>query len=73
METTKAAWKARIEQAQEEARAIVKTGVCPDCGTKLVRNNSIAGWWQCGAFACEEMRKNEFAGLPNCNFQCFTC
>ena len=72
METTKAAWKARIEQAQEEARAIVKTGICPNCGTKLVRNNSIAGWWQCGAYACEAMRKQEFADLPKCNFQCFT-
>ena len=66
------AWKVRQAIIHNEARAIVKTGVCPDCGTKLIRNNSLKGWWQCGAFPCDEMRREEFAGLPKCDFQTFT-
>jgi len=56
----------------EKAREIVATGRCPQCGTALVRNSSIAGWWQCGAYACEAMRRPEFKGLPSCSFQIFT-
>jgi hypothetical protein len=54
-----------------EAAAILATKVCPQCGAKLVRNTSLTGWWQCGAYACEAMRKMEFAGLPSCSFQMF--
>lgn len=55
-----------------EAQKIVAGGKCPKCGTKLVYNNAIAGWWQCGAYACESFRKPEFRGLRNCSFQTFT-
>ena len=64
--------RARHLECLERARAIVATGVCPDCGTKLVRNSSLAGWWQCGASASEAMRAPEFRGLPMCSFQVFT-
>lgn len=60
------------ERRLEKARAIVATGKCPDCGTALVSNSAITGWWQCGAYACEAMWKPEFKGLPKCNFQIFT-
>ena len=38
----------RIAEARQEAQEIVATGKCPKCGTKLVRNSSILGWYQCG-------------------------
>ncbi len=60
------------ERRLEKARAVVATGKCPECGTALVCNSAITGWWQCGAYACEAMRKSEFKGLPPCNFQIFT-
>ena len=65
-------WKVKQAIIHREAQAIVATGVCPDCGTKLIRNNSLPGWWQCGAYACEKMRREEFKGLPKCDFQTFT-
>ena len=55
-----------------KAQAIVDSGQCPRCGTGLVYNNAIKGWWQCGAYACEAMRKPEYRDLPSCDFQCFT-
>jgi hypothetical protein len=60
------------ERRLEKAKQIVATGKCPQCGTPLVYNSSITGWWQCGAYACEAMRKPEFKGLPSCSFQIFT-
>ena len=70
--TKQQAHDARIGQLILTARRIVATGTCPDCGTGLVRNSSIAGWWQCGAYACESFRKPEHRGLPTCHFQTFT-
>lgn len=64
--------RARLDAIHAEAAAIVATGVCPDCGTPLVRNSAIAGWWQCGAYACESHRRPEYRGLPKCSFQIFT-
>jgi len=60
------------ERRLEKAKQIVATGQCPHCGTRLVHNSALAGWWQCGAYACEAMRKPEFKGLPSCSFQIFT-
>ena len=47
---------------------ILKTGVCPRCGTKLVRNNSMTGWWQCG-----HVGSPGFQAVPGppCDFQFF--
>lgn len=56
----------------DEARAIVATGICPDCGTPLVRNSALAGWWQCGAYATPSFRKPEHHDLSACHFQTFT-
>ncbi len=38
---------ARIAEAQTAARLVVATGKCPRCGSKLRRNLSVTGWWQC--------------------------
>lgn len=51
-----------------EAQAIVAKGVCPTCGTKLYRNLSLAGWWQCGHVGAVGFQKE--AGL-HCDFQIF--
>jgi hypothetical protein len=63
---------ARMATLHELARMTVDRGVCPQCGTKLVRNNSLAGWWQCATYACDAFRQPEFKGLPSCGFQIFT-
>lgn len=60
----------RIEAAQAATRAIVTTGVCPDCGAGLRRNNSLTGWWQCQQFGAEGFRKD--SSKPSCNWQGFT-
>lgn len=56
----------------EQNREIVRAGKCPDCGSPLKRNNSLAGWWQCVAYAVPYMREAQYRALPNCSFQCFT-
>ena len=64
------------KQAEREARMarltaahnLVKTGACPICGTKLYRNNSMTGWWQCGHFGAEGFQKEAGA---HCDFQIF--
>lgn len=68
----RAAHRARMEALRTEARRIVATGTCPDCGTALVRNTALAGWWQCGAYATEAFRQPAYRGLPSCHFQTFT-
>jgi len=62
----------RLAEITAEAVLVVSTGRCPQCGTPLIRNTSMYGWWQCGAYACEAFRAPEFRGLPECHFQCFT-
>ena len=64
------AQQARVERAKAEARKIVATGVCPDCGRPLRRNLSLTGWWQCEQFGAVGFRRD--ASLPSCSFQCFT-
>lgn len=61
---------ARIQAAQAETRAIVATGACPCCGSKLRRNNSMAGWFQCEQFGSVDFRARPTE--PSCNWQGFT-
>ena len=64
-----ACYKAKREARLAEARRIVATGKCPDCGQDLVRNSAITGWWQCAGYGAEGFRK---AGSQPCSFQTFT-
>lgn len=64
------AHKARMAQLRAEAVAVVQTGVCPDCGSKLRRNLALAGWWQCEQNGAESHRARPHD--PACSFQCFT-
>ena len=68
----RAADAARMAQLKEDSRRTVAGGVCPSCGTRLVRNNSMAGWWQCGAYGMRSFRLPEHKDKPFCSFQCFT-
>lgn len=61
---------AKLDNILETNRAIVAAGICPCCGQKLRKNNSIAGWWQCGQNANADRRMNPNG--PDCGFQCFT-
>jgi len=65
-ESIRAAREARVAAAVE----IVKSGKCPDCGSGLRRNNSLAGWWQCEQYGTEGFRKDD--SRPSCSFQTFT-
>lgn len=47
---------------------ILITGVCPKCGTKLYRNLSLSGWWQCGHVGAVGFQRE--VGAP-CNFDLF--
>lgn len=70
-----AAKKAEAERRAKriaEAESIVATGVCPECGTGLRRNLSLAGWWQCDALGEPSFRRPENAAKPRCSFQTFT-
>ncbi|GAC1475606.1 MAG: hypothetical protein PVSMB8_00350 [Vulcanimicrobiaceae bacterium] len=68
----KACHVAKMMKLQADAAEHVARGTCPHCGTKLVRNLALTGWWQCGAYASADFRKPEFKGLPSCAFQTFT-
>lgn len=55
-----------VAAMKSKAKSIVAIGKCPECGTKLVRNNALQGLWQCG----RNVPGN--AGTTGCPFQCFT-
>jgi hypothetical protein len=60
----------RIERAQLETRAVVKTGKCPACGRVLRRNSSLTGWWQCSQLGAETHRADP--SQPSCSWQGLT-
>jgi len=64
----KAGDKAKRMARLTEAHAVVATGVCPTCGTKLFLNLALSGWWQCGHVGAVGFQK--LAG-PHCDFQIF--
>lgn len=61
---------ARRDRLQAEARAVVATGKCPQCGRALRRNLALSGWYQCSQFGAEGFRAD--ASQPSCSFQTFT-
>lgn len=62
----------RMAALKAEAGKIVATGICPQCGTTLVRNLALAGWWQCGAYGEPSFRRPEHKDRAHCSFQTFT-
>lgn len=65
----KQAEKTRREKHYAEQRAIIATGVCPQCGAGFRRNLAITGWWQCEQYGAEGFRKD--SSKPSCSFQTF--
>ncbi len=59
-----------LEEHYAEARKIVESGKCPQCGSGLRRNTSMTGWWQCRQYGAEQFR--ERLSEPPCSFQTFT-
>lgn len=70
--TARKAHETKMAALKAEAARIVATGKCPDCGTGLVRNLALAGWWQCGGVGAPGFRKPGFENAPACSFQTFT-
>ena len=77
----KIAYRAASDAARAQLRAIVATGRCPQCRAPLVRNITLAGWWQCagsgapgfrGAFDGTGRGHPEYDALPACAWQGFT-
>ena len=62
--------KAHMDALRAEARKIVETGKCPQCGSGLRRNLALAGWWQCAQFGAVTHRARPQD--PSCDFQTFT-
>jgi len=61
---------ARRELRLAEARRIVGSGKCPDCGAALRRNLALAGWFQCSQVGAVGFRAD--STKPACSFQTFT-
>lgn len=61
---------AEREAKYAAARAIVREGKCPKCGSAIRRNLSMAGWYQCEQFGAETHRKRPQD--PPCGWQIFT-
>ena len=60
-----------LDKLHEEAQKIVDTGKCPVCGSGLVHNASILGWWQCVQYGNWKLTKGD-PNEPDCSFQIFT-
>lgn len=62
---------AHMAAIKAEADKVIATGVCPCCGTGLVRNLALTGWYQCGGYASEGFRRPGFENAPKCSYQVF--
>lgn len=66
----KAAHVAHMARIHAETTAVVLTGKCPQCGSKLRRNLALTGWWQCEQYGAVGFRaRSEDAA---CSWQGFT-
>ena len=62
--------RTRIEAAHRHSQTVVDANYCPQCGSKIRRNNSLAGWYQ-----CEQYGSDKFRARPQdkpCSWQGFT-
>ena len=60
----------RLEAVHAEARRVVQSGKCPQCGSPLRRNLALTGWWQCSQYGAEGFRAD--SSKPSCSWQGFT-
>lgn len=60
----------RIVRAHAETMAVVQSGVCPCCGSKVKRNLALTGWWQCSQYGSDGFRADN--SKPQCSWQGFT-
>ena len=60
----------RLEAAHAEARRVVQSGKCPQCGSPVRRNLALTGWWQCSQYGAEGFRAD--SSKPSCSWQGFT-
>jgi len=60
----------RSARLHAEVSAIVASGHCPQCGSGLRHNLSIAGWWQCEQYGADSHRARP--DEPQCSWQGFT-
>lgn len=60
----------KAEARRAEAIAQVQSGKCPQCGSGIRRNLSLAGWYQCDQYGAPGFRKD--ASKPSCSWQTFT-
>lgn len=58
-----------MEALKQETTQIVASGKCPHCGSKLKRNLSLSGWWQCEQYGSEQFRARPQD--PACSWQGF--
>ena len=61
-----------IKTSSQQMREIVRRGICPKCGTKLIvdRNPSTGTLaLECGAWPGDGARHPAFIGLPDCSFR----
>jgi predicted nucleic acid-binding Zn finger protein len=68
MTTQKAEYAAKRMSQLRDAHAVVVNGICPTCGTKLYRNSSLTGWYQCGHVGAVGFQRETGA---HCDFQIF--
>ena len=60
----------RIKATHRATAEAAKRNECPTCGSKVKRNSSLAGWWQCAQFGAPQFRADPNA--PACDWQGFT-
>jgi hypothetical protein len=62
---------AHMAALRSEGDRVIASGKCPCCGTALVRNTALAGWWQCGGYASPAFRHAGFENVAACSYQVF--
>lgn len=66
----KSCYEKEEKERLDAADIIVKKGICPDCGSILLRNSSMTGWYQCALYAAPDFRLPALKNDPRkCNFQ----
>ena len=60
----------RMRQHRAETLAVVVSGVCPQCGSRVKRNLALTGWYQCSQYGADGFRAD--STKPQCSWQGFT-